>query len=125
MSVFFIIFAENFDTMKERLGYCRYYKGGVEPDPEDVTYDVYYFWHAEKFFVEYAGTEEEKHAVELFCSLGLEYLVSDELPVELLAHLFSVYNRNVQRGSYDLVPLEDVAASFPMKYLSKFLNASV
>ena len=104
----------------DRLQYCRYYTGDNSFERnEDLPFELYYIMHAEKFYV---MQEDEEHAVGMFKDLGLTDLVTPELPLELLAQLFAIHNRNVQRASWDFTPLERVAESFRKRYLPKYLS---
>ena len=104
----------------DRLQFCRYYTGNNSFEKnEDLPFELYYIMHAEKFYVQ--GRDEE-HAVGMFKDLGLTDLVTPELPLELLAQLFAIHNRNVQRASWDFTPLERVAESFRNRYLPKYLS---
>ena len=104
----------------DRLQFCRYYTGNNSFEKnEDLPFELYYIMHAEKFYV---MQEDEEHAVGMFKDLGLTDLVTPELPLELLAQLFAIHNRNVQRASWDFTPLERVAESFRKRYLPKYLS---
>ena len=113
---------------KERLKYCRYYTGdnSFETDKK-VPFDKMYMMYAEKYYVngEEDYSREETYAVELFKDAGLMDLVTPDLPLELLAQLFAIHNRNVQRASWTLEPIEHVAKSFRNRYLPKYLSGRV
>ena len=108
----------------DRLKYCRYFNGVREPDME-AGFDEYYFAMAEKFYAYDRNAESEQHWLQFVNSLHLDDLASDEVPIELLAHLFGVCDHIAQRGSWEPCPREHVAKNFRAKFFQKYLTRDV
>lgn len=104
----------------DRLQHCRLYDGEREPDME-IGFDEYYFAMAEKFYVKEAGSEAEQDALRAVRSLHLEDLAR-EVPIELVAQLFSACDHVLQRGSWQGVSPEHVAKRFREWFFPKYLS---
>ena len=108
----------------DRLKYCRYFDGVRVPDME-ACFDEYYFAMAEKFYVSDRDEEREQYLLNLVRDLHLDDLVSDDVPIELLAQLFGTHDHVSQRGSWEPCPREHVAKTFREKFFPKYLIVDV
>lgn len=101
------------DTSK--LKYCRLYKGTKEV-PEILNFNLQYAWYAELFYCRATEEEDEKRIKEM------EYYkisTSDyrDMPIALIAHLFSVWSNKLSGGSHPDVLVHGFHNRFMKAYL--------
>lgn len=88
---------------KELLEFCKFYNGEEFPPRclVERTDFSFFFWEAEKKYVDAHETAEEKELINTYVDLGLAN-ANNDLPMSLCANLFSIFCKGADNDPLDL-----------------------
>lgn len=103
---------ENIDL----LNFCKFYKGEdrVPRNLVERSDFSFFFWEAEKKYVDAHETAEEKELIDTYVDLGLAN-ANEDLPMSLCASLFSIFCKGADNDPLDL------AKYFQQMFLQDYL----